>query len=528
MKKKKTGRVLLSFLLTLAMVVGLMPGMGLTAWAANQSETLDTNAGTGSGMAHTYTGTHFKVEVNNEGDPDGFFVSSDGYNYGIVSALNGETITKLVIVRGCYNGEPALSSATAEKSADGDTFTFTNVNASSVTITCTGDTYCQIKQITIYYEEGSSTVEVNELFLQPSTASIPVGGVPLTLTLTVLPENATDKTVTWTTSDASVATVADGVVTAVAPGTATIIATATNGTDYTSDDRTATCTVTVTEGFPSVVNVTGVVINKTSTTLTVGGTETLTATVNPGDATDKSVTWSSDNTSVATVDANGKVTAVAAGTATITVTTTDGSKTATCSVTVNAADSDSDDDSSSNSSSNDSNNDSSKNNNSSNDSENSNSEPKAEPPYDYLEPLRGELKAEIALGGERTVTWDQGTALPYDIMKTLQDNPGVTLIFSYTYQGIDYKVTISGKDAKAYTEIPWYGPLYLYNHYGTLSETAPADTADTAIGTRTYTVIPGDTLSEIAAKLNTTVDSLVSLNDIKNRDFILVGQILKY
>ena len=186
------------------------------------------------------------------------------------------------------------------------------------------------------------------------------------------------------------------------------------------------------------------------------------------------------------------------------------------------------DDSSSNSSSNDSNNDSSKNNNSSNASENSNSEPKAETPYDYLEPLRGELKAEIALGGERTVTWDQGTALPYDIMKTLQDNPGVTLIFSYTYQGIDYKVTISGKDAKAYTEIPWYGPLYLYKHYGSSSETAPADTADTAIGTRTYTVIPGDTLSEIATKLNTTVDTLVSLNDIKNRDFILVGQILKY
>ena len=192
------------------------------------------------------------------------------------------------------------------------------------------------------------------------------------------------------------------------------------------------------------------------------------------------------------------------------------------------ADSDSDDDSSDNSSSNDSNNDSSKNSNSSNDSENSNSEPKAETPYDYLEPLRGDLKAEIALGGERTVTWDQGTALPYDIMKTLQDNPGVTLIFSYTYQGIDYKVTISGKDAKAYTEIPWYGPLYLYKHYGSSSETAPADTADTAIGTRTYTVIPGDTLSEIATKLNTTVDSLVSLNDIKNRDFILVGQILKY
>lgn len=119
------------------------------------------------------------------------------------------------------------------------------------------------------------------------------------------------------------------------------------------------------------------------------------------------------------------------------------------------------------------------------------------------------------------------TALPYDIMKTLQDNPGVTLIFSYTYQGIDYKVTISGKDAKAYTEIPWYGPLYLYKHYGSSSETAPANKTDTATGERTYTVLPGDTLIGIAGKLNITVESLVSLNDIKNRDFILVGQILK-
>lgn len=88
---------------------------------------------------------------------------------------------------------------------------------------------------------------------------------------------------------------------------------------------------------PTTVDVTGVSLNKTTTTLTVGDTETLTATVSPNDATDKSVTWSSDDTSVATVDPNGLVTAVGAGTANITVTTTDGSKTASCAVTVNAA-----------------------------------------------------------------------------------------------------------------------------------------------------------------------------------------------
>ena len=79
--------------------------------------------------------------------------------------------------------------------------------------------------------------------------------------------------------------------------------------------------------------VTDVSLNKTSLTLTEGGSETLTATITPDNASNKSLTWSSDNQNVATVE-NGKVTAVGAGTAQITVTTEDGNKTATCTVTV--------------------------------------------------------------------------------------------------------------------------------------------------------------------------------------------------
>lgn len=82
---------------------------------------------------------------------------------------------------------------------------------------------------------------------------------------------------------------------------------------------------------PQTVAVDSVTLNKTEVTLEIGGEETLTATVTPNDATEKTVAWSSDNTAVATV-ADGKVTAVAAGTATITA-TADG-KSATCSVTV--------------------------------------------------------------------------------------------------------------------------------------------------------------------------------------------------
>jgi len=90
--------------------------------------------------------------------------------------------------------------------------------------------------------------------------------------------------------------------------------------------------VTVTATFTAIA-VTGVTLNKTSTSISVGETETLTATVAPANALNKEITWTSSNTSVATVS-EGVVTAVAAGSATITVTTTDGNFTATCAVTV--------------------------------------------------------------------------------------------------------------------------------------------------------------------------------------------------
>ena len=86
-----------------------------------------------------------------------------------------------------------------------------------------------------------------------------------------------------------------------------------------------------------IYKVTKVELNKTSLTLDVGNSDTLIAAITPDNATDKSVTWESSAPGVATVDTSGKVTAVAPGTATITATTEDGSKTATCVVTVTAA-----------------------------------------------------------------------------------------------------------------------------------------------------------------------------------------------
>ena len=160
---------------------------------------------------------------------------------------------------------------------------------------------------------------VKGISLNKTSTTLTVGSSE-TLTATVIPDNATDKSVTWATSNASVATVADGMVTAVAPGTATITVTTIDGA------KTATCEVTV------IQLTTGVTLNKVNTTLAVGSSETLTATVYPLDATDKSVMWKTSNEAVATV-ANGTVTGVAPGIATITVTSSNGS-TATCEVTV--------------------------------------------------------------------------------------------------------------------------------------------------------------------------------------------------
>jgi len=291
----------------------------------------------------------------------------------------------------------------------------------------------------------SGVVSVTGITLTPTSMSLNVGGSQ-TITATISPSNATNKNVTWSSSNTAVASVSNGVVTANALGTAVITATTQDG------GKTATCNVTVTNGtvgdgswqypysvaqaianqnntlktvkgyvvgqptaastvitssFPNdyalaladnpgetdttkmvyvqiptsyrsafgmqsnpgsmgsqikvtgyltpyfsphpgiksvtameelagQINVTGVTLNQTAISLNVGNTQTLTATVSPSDATDKTVTWSSSNTAVATVS-SGVVTAVAQGTAVITVTTADGGKTANCNITVTTA-----------------------------------------------------------------------------------------------------------------------------------------------------------------------------------------------
>ena len=234
-------------------------------------------------------------------------------------------------------------------------------------------------------------IPVSQITLNKAEASISVGNSEK-LTATVTPENAANKALTWASSDEDVATVApDGTVTAVKAGAATITATAADGSGKSAvckvtvtgdttppahehrygdwskdgtnhwhectdadcpeqsesikdkaahiydDDADTTCNIcgyvrTVT---PEIVPVSQITLNKAETSISVGNSETLTATVAPENAANKALTWASSDEDVATVAPDGTVTAVKAGAATITATAADGSgKSATCTVTV--------------------------------------------------------------------------------------------------------------------------------------------------------------------------------------------------
>ncbi len=199
----------------------------------------------------------------------------------------------------------------------------------TVTVTTEDGNYTATCEVTVSKEKAKD-VAVTSVRISGEKA-VTVGST-IRLTATVNPSNATNKSVTWSSSNSKVATVDRyGNVKGIKAGTATITAKATNG-------KTASYKVTVkakqtSSTKPKTVKVTSVKISGAKD-LTVGQSLKLTATVSPSNASNKKVTWKSSNPSVATVDGNGNVKAVSGGTVTITVTTADGSKTASVTITV--------------------------------------------------------------------------------------------------------------------------------------------------------------------------------------------------
>ena len=189
--------------------------------------------------------------------------------------------------------------------------------------------------ITVKTADGGFTAdcEVNVTEETIALTGIRIDREELTLTegdtaaliVSMVPENATEQKTVFGSSDENVVTVdPNGKITAIGAGTATVTASTEDGA------FTAACQVTV-EAKPVVTSVS---LNVTTLELVVGRTAVLEPGFVPEDAQNKDVTWSSSNEAAATVDENGKVTAVAAGTAVITVTTAEGGLTAECTVTV--------------------------------------------------------------------------------------------------------------------------------------------------------------------------------------------------
>ena len=239
-----------------------------------------------------------------------------------------ETLTATVRPDNADNRKVTWSSDKTEIATVDGAGKVTAVKAGEATVTVTTEDGGKTAACKVTVK--AKTVGVTEVTLDRTELTLTEGETE-TLTATVKPDNADNRKVTWSSDKTDVATVGgDGRVTAVKAGEAVITVTTEDG------GKTATCKVTV---KAKAVPVTGVEVNPWAVTLSVRGTSKLSYTIRPADATNQNVKWESESPSVATVDSEGNVQGVAAGTAKICVTTEDGGFKSYCTVTVKKAES---------------------------------------------------------------------------------------------------------------------------------------------------------------------------------------------
>ena len=260
-------------------------------------------------------------------------VTSNGFTVSWEKATDSETPQeKLIYKVYCKGGGGLLLFKPTDLKAtltDKASYTITGLGGGFISPTNDGyDVNVEVED-----EDGSSawyksenvklapaTVAVTGVTVAPATLTLEVGQTGA-LTATVAPATATNKAVTWTSSAPAIATVdASGTVKGIAPGTATITVKTADG------GKTATCAVTVKAAAAPAVKVTGITLNYSSITVN-GDLERvqLIATVAPATATDQSLTWTSSDASVASVDGAGLVTIRKKGKATVTAKANDGS-----------------------------------------------------------------------------------------------------------------------------------------------------------------------------------------------------------
>jgi uncharacterized protein YjdB len=178
--------------------------------------------------------------------------------------------------------------------------------------------------------EVNNPIAVTGVLLTPETAEVDEGA-NLQLTAVVQPADATNQQINWSSDNTAVATVdSNGLVSAISPGMATITVSTVDG------GFTDTAVITVLE-VNNPIAVTGVLLTPETAEVDEGSNLQLTAVVQPADATNQQINWSSDNTAVATVDSNGLVSAISPGMATITVSTVDGGFTDTAVIRISSS-----------------------------------------------------------------------------------------------------------------------------------------------------------------------------------------------
>ena len=166
-------------------------------------------------------------------------------------------------------------------------------------------------------------ISVDGISLDKNELTINVGA-SFKLSAAISPANASNKKITWTSNNSGIAEVdQDGNVTGKAEGNAVITATTEDG------NKTANCNVTV-----KFIHIESISLDKNELELGIGESSKLSAAISPANASNKKITWTSDNSGIAEVDQDGNVTGKADGNAVITATTEDGNKTATCTVKV--------------------------------------------------------------------------------------------------------------------------------------------------------------------------------------------------
>lgn len=268
----------------------------------------------------TYGSVKKDITINSQDAPitvDSVSLNKTELSFNKIGASEKLTATVLPAEANANVIWSSSNEAVAKVAADG---TVTAAAEGTATITATAGGKSAVCNVIV--KTTPDIVEVASLALSKSALSFDTIGASETLTAAILPANATDKSVTWTSSNSNVAAVVNGTVKAVGNGTAVITAKAGN--------KTALCNVTVSQ------KATKISLNKSSLTFKkIGASEKLTAAVEPSAAADKSVTWSTSNSKVATVS-NGTVKAAGNGTATITAKAANGLK-AECKVTVSQA-----------------------------------------------------------------------------------------------------------------------------------------------------------------------------------------------